>query len=371
MDKALRVLVLITKMDRGGAETFVMNYLRNFDRSKVQYDFLVNRQEPGDYEDEIQDLGGRIFRMCPMYPQYFSQYKREFRQFLVEHPEYTIIHSNLEERSYFPLRVAADMHVPVRIAHAHSARHDFDIKTPFREYFRHRIGPYPTDKFACSRQAGVWLYGGKGVEAKNFKVVRNAIDLKKYSFNRAIRDKYRAKLGLQNKLVIGNVGRLSKEKNHLFLLQTFQQIHQRNPNSALLLVGGGPLQESLARKVHELGLSDSVHFTGSVPDVWSYLQAMDVFVFPSSFEGLGMSVIEAQAAGLPCIVSDRVPHEVQMTENVEFFSLKDSVSRWSREAMQLSTFRRKDEVSAVRAHGYDIATEAKKLQNFYLQAAMR
>ena len=135
----LRVLVLDTVMDRGGAETMMMNYLRHFDRSKVTYDFLVNRDYRAAYEDEIEALGGRIYRMCPMYPQYFARYKREFRAFLKQHPEYRIIHSNLEERSYFPLRVAAEQGVLVRIAHAHNRPVGFNLKSIFREYFRMRL----------------------------------------------------------------------------------------------------------------------------------------------------------------------------------------------------------------------------------------
>ena len=152
-----RVLVLDTVMDRGGAESITMNYLRAMDRTQVTYDFLVNREYKGAYEDEIERLGGRVYRMCPMYPQFFPRYKREFRAFLRSHPEYRIIHSNLEERSYFPLRIAYEEGVPVRIAHAHNRPVGYDLKSLFREYFRLRLPRYVTHRFACGPEAGAWL----------------------------------------------------------------------------------------------------------------------------------------------------------------------------------------------------------------------
>ena len=181
MSNPERVLVLDTVMDRGGAETMAMNYLRHMDRSKVTYDFLVNRDYRAAYEDEIESLGSHVYRMCPMYPQYFGQYKKEFREFLSTHPEYRIIHSNLEERSYFPLRIAAEMGVPVRIAHAHNRPVGFNVKSIFREYFRARLPRYVTHMFACGQEAGDWLFGVKNRD----KVIqqRNAIDTALYRFD--------------------------------------------------------------------------------------------------------------------------------------------------------------------------------------------
>ena len=179
MSEPVRVLVLDTVMDRGGAETMTMNYLRRMDRSKVQYDFLVNRDYKAAYEDEIAELGGKVYRMCPLYPQYFDKYKRQFRGFLKVHPEYRIIHSNLEERSYFALRIAKEMGVPVRIAHAHNRPVGFDLKSVVREYFRFRLPPYATHYFACGQEAGDWLFGVKN----RSKVIqeRNAVDTALYA----------------------------------------------------------------------------------------------------------------------------------------------------------------------------------------------
>ena len=317
----LRVLVLDTVMDRGGAETMMMNYLRHFDRSKVTYDFLVNRDYRAAYEDEIEALGGRIYRMCPMYPQYFGRYKREFRNFLEQHTEYRIIHSNLEERSYFPLRIAAEKGIPVRIAHAHNRPVGFNLKSIFREYFRMRLPKYVTHMFACGTEAGDWLYGEKSRD----RVIqqRNAIDTSAYRYDAAIATQVREEFGVTDSgtFVLGHVGRFFPQKNHTFLIDIFAEVHKRHPNSVLWLVGGGELNDALKNqikaKVDDFGLSDAVEFLGVRGDVNRLLQGMDSFILPSLYEGLPVTMIEAQASGLPCTISDRVPEQCDVTGNVQ------------------------------------------------------
>lgn len=367
----MKVLVLITKMDRGGAETFVMNYMRHFNRDVIQYDFLVNRQEPGAYEEEIQDLGGHIYRMSPMYPQYFARYKREFRAFIREHPEYRIIHSNLEERSYFPLRIASEEGVPVRIAHAHNVYRGVNPKMVFRDYFRSRLPPYVTDKFACSLQAGKWLFGNGVLSDRRFKIVRNAIEVDRYAYRPKVREDLRMRLSLGQRLVVGNTGRLTGQKNQAFLMDVFSAVKKVRRDAVLLLVGEGELKRSLERKADELGIRSSVIFAGSVPDVEDYLQVMDVFVFPSLYEGLPLSMVEAQAAGLPCIASDRVPRSVKLTSSVSFLSLEDRPESWADKVLRSADSKRCDRRDSVRQGGYDIRDAAPKLQDFYLSALNR
>ena len=371
LDFPIRVLVLITKLDRGGAETMIMNYMRNMDRKKVQYDFLVNRQEKGAYEDEIQSLGGKIYRMCPMYPQYFARYKKEFREFLKEHPEYQIIHSNLEERSYFPLRIAAEMSVPVRIAHAHSVYKGINTKTVFRNYFRHHLNPYVTHRFACSQEAGEWLFG-KNFYGETAKIIPNAIDVSKFAFSEKIREQYRAQLHLEGKNIYGCVARFSKQKNHIFLLDVFQHIHMRDKNAILLLVGSGGLEKKIRYQVKKLHLQDVVMFTGSVSNVYDYLQAMDAFIFPSLCEGLGMVLIEAQAAGLPCFASlEGIPKAAKVTNRLKFLSLNDSAKDWANQIMQEHLNQdRASYAQQVAKAGFDIPTRAKCMEDFYIDAYM-
>ncbi len=372
----LRVLVLDTVMDRGGAETMMMNYLRHFDRSKVTYDFLVNRDYRAAYEDEIEALGGRIYRMCPMYPQYFARYKHEFRAFLKQHPEYRIIHSNLEERSYFPLRVAAEQGVPVRIAHAHNRPVGFNLKSIFREYFRMRLPKYVTHMFACGTEAGDWLFG----ENNRGRVIqqRNAIDTSAYRYDSAIARQVREEFGVTdpNTFVLGHVGRFFPQKNHVFLIDIFAQVHKQHPNSVLWLVGGGELNDELKNqikaKVKELGLTDAVTFLGVRSDVNRLVQGMDSFVLPSLYEGLPVTMIEAQSSGLPCTISDRVPKQCDVTGNVQIIGLDDSPSQWAKKIWDQYSAHDKSErangADIVTDAGFDIKANAEWLQKFYVDA---
>lgn len=377
--KPLRVLVLDTVMDRGGAETMMMNYLRHFDREKITYDFLVNRDYHAAYEDEIESLGSRIYRMCPMYPQYFERYKREFRDFLRQHPEYTVIHSNLEERSYFPLRVAAEQGVPVRIAHAHNRPVGFDLKSVFREYFRMRLPKYVTHMFACGTEAGDWLFG----KQNRGKVIqqRNAIDTAQYRYDPQVAAQVRQEFGVtdSNTFVLGHVGRFFPQKNHVFLVDIFAELHKQHPNSVLWLVGGGELNDELKNqiraKVDELGLHDSVRFLGVRSDVYRLLQGMDSFILPSLYEGLPVTMIEAQAAGLPCTISDRVPRQCDVTGNVQVVGLEDAPQTWAARVLnqhhQSLGADRSAGAGVVAKQGFDIQSNAEWLQQFYIDELRR
>ena len=375
--KPVRVLVLDTVMDRGGAETMTMNYLRHMDRSKVQYDFLVNRDYHAAYEDEIAKLGGKVYRMCPLYPQDFAKYKRQFRAFLKKHPEYRIIHSNLEERSYFALRIAKEMGIPVRIAHAHNRPVGFDLKSIVREYFRFRLPPYVTHMFACGQEAGDWLFGVKN--RKRVIQQRNAVDTAQYRYDPQTAAEVRAEFNVpEDCFVLGHVGRFFPQKNHMQLIDIFNAVHKQRPNSQLWLVGGGELDDSLKNqvkaKVHELGLDDSVVFTGVRPDVNRLMQGMDSFILPSLYEGFPMTMIEAQSAGLPCTISDKVPSQCDVTGNVQIVALEASPEDWARsvlaqhdKAVETATDRTTGADKVTEA-GYDIVANAQWLQEFYLNA---
>ena len=217
--KPIHVLVLDTVMDRGGAEAMIMNYMRNINRDIIRFDFLTNREYRGAYEDEIERLGGKVWHMCPMYPGKFRQYKREVRQFLKEHPEYRIIHSNLEERSYFALKEAKKLGVPVRISHSHNRPLGFDLKLLMRYYFRFMLKYYNTHMFSCGVEAGDWLYGKKNRD--KVIIMNNAIDAKEYVYDREKSQAVKEALGVSGKLVIGHVGRFFPQKNHRFLIEIF------------------------------------------------------------------------------------------------------------------------------------------------------
>ena len=363
----IRVLNLFTIMDRGGAETMVMNYYRHIDRTKIQFDFLVHREQRGAYDDEIEALGGRIYRLCPIYPQNFARYKRDLRGFFQAHPEYKIIHSHMSELGYFAFREAEQQGDPVRICHAHNAPNGFDAKMIVRTYLKKRMMPYLTHLFMCGETSGKWLYGEKN--KSRFLMLNNAIDAVSYIYDLSKREEMRRHLGLADELVIGHVGRFNPQKNHSFLIDIFAALLKKEPNAVLLLVGGGEGMSKMQEKAQELGIAEHVRFLGVRSDVADLMQAMDVFVFPSLYEGLPVTMVEAQAAGLPCIISDKVPTECILTEGlVDIMPLSASPEAWAEKILSKRAIHRTDRRAEIAAHGFDITIEAVKLQEFYLKA---
>ena len=363
----IRVLNMFTIMDRGGAETMVMNYYRHIDRTKVQFDFLVHREQRGAYDDEIERMGGRIYRMCPVYPQNFFRYKRDLRTFFRAHPEYKIIHSHMSELGCFAFREAERQGVPVRICHAHNAPHGFDAKMIIRTYFKKRMMPYLTHLFMCGEESGKWLYGEKN--KTRFIMLNNAIDAAVYSFDASKREEMRRQLDLTDELVVGHVGRFNPQKNHAFLLDIFTSLLKKEPDAVLLLVGGGADMPKTQAKAQELGIAEHVRFLGVRSDVADLMQTMDVFVFPSLYEGLPVTMVEAQASGLPCIISDKVPPECILTEGlVNIMPLSASPEAWAEKILAMRAIPRTDRHEEIAAHGFDITTEAVKLQEFYIKS---
>ena len=358
----VRVLHIVTNMDRGGLETMLMNYYRHMDREKIQFDFLEHRRDRAAYDDEIESLGGRIFRLPRLNPL-SSDYFHALNAFFAAHPEYRIVHSHLDCMSAYPLCAAKNAKVPVRIAHAHSTSQDRNWKLVFKLISKKLISLYTTDLFACSADAGEWMFGTKDVH-----ILPDAIDIERYAFNLLIRNQTKKALGLDDAFVIGHVGRFSAVKNHSFLTDVFAQIKRQEPNSKLLLVGAGSEMQAVQQKVKALGLGADVIFTGVRNDVANLMQAMDVFVFPSLYEGLGIVLIEAQAAGLPCVVSDTIPREAYLTDLITAEKLSSSVEKWAEKILKKRDFPRTDRRDEIAAHGFDITTEVVKLQEFYINA---
>lgn len=363
----IRVLNMFTIMDRGGAETMVMNYYRHIDRTKVQFDFLVHREQRGAYDDEIEALGGRIYRMYPIYPQNFARYKRDIRVFFKDHPEYRIIHSHMSELGYFAFKEAAKQGVPIRICHAHSAPHGFDMKMVMRTYFKKRMMPYLTHLFMCGEESGEWLYGERN--KSRFVMMNNAIDTAAYAWSPARCKKVRHELNLEGVYTLGHVGNFTQPKNHSFLLEIFAALLKKEPNAVLLLVGGGTDMQRIQAKAQTLGIAEKVRFLGVRSDVADVMQAMDVFVFPSLYEGLPVTMVEAQASGLPCLISDKVPSECVLTNGlVEKVPLSESPDVWAERILEKRSLPRTDHHAEIAAQGFDINTEAVKLQEFYINA---
>ena len=369
MAEPIRILNLFTIMNRGGAETMVMNYYRSIDRTKVQFDFMVHRQERGAYDDEIEALGGRIYRMPPVRPWTANAYRKTIRKFYREHPEYKVIHSHMSELGYYDFLEAEQADVPVRICHAHSRPYEVDLKAPIRWYYKKRMMTHITHMFMCGKEAGVWLFGRKN--SGKFIQLNNAIDAKAYAFDKIKQTRIRGALGLKNEFVVGHVGRFDLPKNHPFIIDVFEAVHKLEPNSRLLLVGNdsGKLGEEIHRKVKKLGLEEAVLFLGVRSDVADLMQAMDVFLFPSLFEGLSVASVEAQASGLPTIISDGVPIECKITDLVEVMPLAESVEIWATKLLEQGKNQRENTFEQIKTAGFDITENAKKLQQFYIKAA--
>lgn len=358
----IRILQVVTYMGRGGLETMLMNYYRQMDRSRVQFDFLVHRDFRADYDDEIEALGGRIYRLPRLVP-WSRSYQNALNAFFAEHPEYRIVHVHQDCLSGVILQAAQRNGVPVRIAHSHSSSQDKDLKYPVKLFYRRQIPRYATELFACSREAGDWMFPGA-----EYRVLNNAIPAEEYRFSAEQRTAARRELGIaEQDLLVGHVGRFSPAKNHVGLLEIFAAVRDREPRAKLLLVGDGELRGEIEAKIAALGLSDSVLLTGIRSDVSMLLQAMDVFVFPSLYEGLPVTLVEAQAAGLPCLISDRVPMECRLTEPVQQLPLGSGAEVWAERILAAAKTPRADTSAQIAAAGYDIVRNAEWLQNHYLK----
>lgn len=360
----IRVLQVVTHMERGGLESMLMNYYRHIDREKVQFDFLVHRQERAAFDDEIEALGGRIYRLPRLVP-WSRSYLNALNRFFDEYPEYKIVHVHQDCLSSVILKITAQHNVPVRIAHSHSANQDKNLKYPIKLCYKRAIPKYATDLFACGKKAGDWMFGGAP-----YQIINNAIEAASYTYCPAKREDIRRKLGIADELVIGHVGRFNQPKNHPFLLEIFAALLKKEPNAVLLLVGSGEDMPNIQEKARTLGISEHVRFLGVRSDVAELMQTMDVFVFPSLYEGLPVTMVEAQAAGVPCLISDKVPPECIITKGlVDILSLSASPETWAEKILEKREFPRTDRRVEIAAHGFDITTEAVKLQKFYLEAA--
>jgi glycosyltransferase involved in cell wall biosynthesis len=351
-------------MNRGGLETMLMNYYRQMDREKIQFDFLVHRNEKGHYDDEISKLGGNIYRMPQIRPGNYQKYFKKLAEFFSLHSEYKVVHSHINENSSFVLRAANHAGVPCRIAHSHLSDLGIDIKLPFRLYARNAMKDHPTDYFACSKKAGEWLFGKKVSNSTRLTVLNNAVNVNEFEYNQAVRDQIRKELNIENKLVVGHIGRFNKQKNHDFLLDIFKSVNQQQSNAVLLLVGEGDLRVKIENKANELGIADKILFLGVREDISTLMQGFDLFLFPSLFEGLPVVLVEAQAAGLKCIVSDSITFEADVTGRIEFLSLNQSPDIWA-QAILSSSYEHQDTSEMLRRHGYDTVTMADWLSGFY------
>jgi len=367
----LHVLHVIGQMGYGGAETLIMNWYRQLDRTKIQFDFVENDEGRAAYDDEIEHLGGRIFH-CPRFRGYnLIQYLWWWYKFLRKHSrEYIAVHGHIGSTAAMYLAMAKHYGI-FTIAHSHST----DGKLNFKS-FLYKVLAYPTRYiadyfFGCSKEAilnryGRWVYDNKNISS----VLNNAIDVQKFAYAPSVREELRCNLGIgDDEVVIGHVGRFVEVKNHQFLLQIFAKIVAKHPSARLLLVGDGALRQQIVEQAGALGIFDKIIMTGVRDDVYNWYQAMDVFVFPSSYEGFGIVALEAQVSGLPCILSDNIPHEIDVTDLVTHVSLQDSAEAWTEVILSKMDLPRQGRQEEIQNAGFDARAAVRRLEDFYIGIA--
>ena len=368
----VRVLHSVSNMARAGIETMLMNYYREMDTGLIQFDFLANKPDPGEYDQEIRDRGGRVFVSPGLNPLHYPRYRRFVSELLGGNPDIRIVHAHNEAMGYYALRSARSAGIGVRIAHAHNTRIIRDYKYPLKLVCKQLLPGVATDYWSCGRDAGIYYFGKKRWNESGF-ILRNAIDVSKFTFRPEVRQRLRQSHGLENCFVIGHVGRFNVQKNHSRLLDIFAKIAAAAPDARLVLIGVGELEQAAEEKVRNLALEKKVLFLGQMPNVNEWYQAMDAFVLPSLFEGLPVVGIEAQAAGLPCFFSDRVTDEVLLSPDAHRISLDASDADWAGAVLtaKQAGAGRESGADLIRRAGYDIHEEARKLRDLYLEMADR
>ena len=370
----LRVAQILGKMNGAGIEQVVMNYYEAIDRSRIQFDFYVSSSSRHIPAEEIKSMGGGLYLMCgfKMPLRYLRTLTEQLRR-----NHYDIVHCHLGTLSFIPLLAATRAGVPVRILHNHTTsggKREF-IRNMAKAMFRPFAKMFATERFACSWHAARWIYGrvpvvviGETVPKNAAVVLRNAIDISKFRFDAGKRTSARREFGIASgTLLFGHVGRFCPQKNQHFLIDIFARIVKQHPNSRLMLVGEGADMEVIRARIITAGVAGKVILAGQRSDVDRLYSAMDCFILPSNYEGLGMVGIEAQCAGLSCLFSDKVPREVKITPMAQFLSLKTSAEDWAFAAINLARTKRRDASAEAAAEGYDINVEAEKLAEYYLK----
>ena len=371
MTEPIRVAHVIGNWLGGGVESVVMNYYRNIDRNKVQFDFLCSESSTDIPYEEIEKLGGRVF-IVPNYTKVFK-YQKELKKIFKEN-NYKIVHSHISTMSVFPLRAAKKAGVPIRIAHSHSTTNKKEKKKNLlKQVLRPFSRVYATDYMCCSELAGRWLFGDKEYDKGNVYLLNNAIDLDKFKYNESLRKEKRKELCISDDtLVIGHVGRFVAQKNHSFLIDIFNEVHKQRENSILLLAGQGPLMEEMKEKVKILGIEESVKFLGQRNDIDKLYQAFDVFLLPSLYEGLPVVGVEAQATGLLCELSNDMTKETKVLDTTRFMSLDNTAEEWANKILDdYSKFKRHDTTSEVTKNDFNIKKESTKLVQKYYEEYRR
>jgi len=364
-DDSIKVAVMAGEKFNGGVWGVLYNYFRQMDRNSFRITFFVGEPCPKELGEEIRRLGGDFVTIPPRgktIPYLWTLF-RIFRR-----ARFDIVHANLTTLNFMPLFSAWLAGVPVRISHSHSNSNPADRGLNVLKNGLRRLSHlFVTDYFTCSEKSGRWLFGDKYYDSGRVRLIHNAIDCLRFAYDPIKRNEIRSKYSLQGKFVVGNIGRFTTAKNHPFILSVFAQMVKLNPDARLLYVGWGELEDEVRQMVKERGLEKYVVFAGALSDTSAYYSAMDVFLLPSLFEGLCVCLVEAQANGLPCVVSTTNSLESKLTPWLSFRSLDESPDTWAKAC--LATRRTDDAEGArqrLRTAGYDIAEAVRDLESTYL-----
>ena len=357
----IRVLQIIGTLERGGAETFIVNLYRNIDRTKIQFDFAIyNEPSENSYYKEVVEMGGKVFLLPPKAKGILYNFKA-IQKIIREH-SYKIVWRHSDGcMGAIDLLAAKSAGASRTILHSHSSQTK-GIELAVHYALKSFIGSFVTDRFACGNKAGHWMYG-----RKPFNVIKNGIYVENFKYSHESRNQYRQEYQLQDKMVIGHVGRFHPVKNHQLIIDIFEKLMKQTSEVALVLIGEGELFAQIQELVKEKGLGKEVLFLGARSDIPELLQMMDVFVMPSLYEGFPVTLIEAQAAGLPCVVSSVISNEVDVTGNVSFVDLDAPVDVWAEKIVEKRGSKTEDNTEKLKAAGYDITDVAKRVEEYILE----
>lgn len=371
MAEAIRVLHVFGATNLGGAESRVMDLYRTIDKTKVQFDFVIHTDKECYFDKEIIELGGRIFHVPPFRVYNIFSYKRAFRELFEEHSEFKVVHGHMTSTASIYLPIAKKAGIRTTIAHARSAGVDKGVKGRLTRFLRRNLAKKADVLLACSKLAGQAVFGRKAWENGRVIFVPNAIEALKYRYDQNVREQVRKELGLEDKLVIGHVGSFRYAKNHEYLINVFGEIlklyaeRKMDKNSELVLLGEGKLMDGVKRQVERLGISDHVLFLGNRRDVWKYYQAFDYIIFPSRYEGMPGTIVEAQVAGVKCLISDRISDDTIYTDLVKQKDIDLDPEKWAREVLDDLNYERRDYYDNAVEAGFDVVGQTQKMLNFY------
>lgn len=377
MSEAIRVLHVLGGTGLGGAESRIMDLYRQMDRDEIQFDFLVHSSAVNGfiedapqraqqfYDKEIRELGGHIY-VLPKFKVYnYLTYRKAVRDFFSKHHGFRVVQGHMTSTAGIYLPIAKKFGIPVTVAHSRNAGVDKGPKGIATRFFRRNLVRKADYCFACSELAGTDVFGKKAMRGGKVRIIHNAIDAGRFTYNPEKRDEMRAKLGLTEQLVIGHVGRFDYQKNHPYLIDIFAKLCEIRQDAVLLLLGEGSGMDSIKEKCRTLGIADKVRFLGNKKQPEDYYQAMDIFLLPSFYEGLPGVLVEAQAAGLKCFVSDTITREARATDLVTYLSIEQSAGEWAERIDASASYERRDTGQTMREAGFDVVMQAAAYRKFY------